>query len=66
MRSMLLAFVALGQGDAVGAMTFGTAPGRGNDSRRARERQTLNALMAELGGVEPSAVFSDYLAPRPS
>ncbi len=58
---MLLTFVALGQGDAVGAMTFGTAPGEDKRFAPRKGTQTLNALMAELGGVEPSAVFSDYL-----
>ena len=29
-------------------------------------RQTLNALMAELGDVEPSPMFSDYTAPPPT
>ena len=33
---MLLAHVALKEGDAVGAMTFGTAPRRARHSRRAR------------------------------
>ncbi len=58
---MLLSFVALSQGDAVGAMTFGTLPGDEKRFAPRKGRQTLNALMAELGGVEPSAVFSDYL-----
>ena len=58
---MLLTFVALAQGDAVGAMTFGTAPGQEKRFAPRKGRQTLNALMAELGDVEPAAVFSDYL-----
>jgi uncharacterized protein (DUF58 family) len=58
---MLLTFVALGQGDAVGAMTFGTPPGQEKRFAPRKGRQTLNALMAQLGDVETSAVFSDYL-----
>jgi uncharacterized protein (DUF58 family) len=58
---MLLAFVALSKGDAVGAMTFGTAAGGERRFAPRKGRQTLNALMAELGEVEPSPTFSDYM-----
>jgi uncharacterized protein (DUF58 family) len=58
---MLLTFVALASGDAVGAMTFGTAPGQEKRFAPRKGRQTLNELMAELGDVEPSPIFSDYL-----
>ncbi len=58
---MLLAFVALSRGDAVGAMTFGTAAGGEKRFAPRKGRQTLNALMAELGDVEPSPTFSDYM-----
>ncbi len=58
---MLLAFVALGKGDAVGAMTFGTAAAQQKRFAPRKGRQTLNALMAELGDIEPSPTFSDYL-----
>jgi len=57
---MLLAFVALSQGDAVGAMTFGTPPGAERCFAPRKGRQTLNALMAGLAEVEPSPTFSDY------
>jgi uncharacterized protein (DUF58 family) len=57
---MLLAFVALSKGDAVGAITFGTAVGGEKRFAPRKGRQTLNALMAELGDVEPSPTFSDY------
>jgi uncharacterized protein (DUF58 family) len=57
---MLLAFVALSHGDAVGAMTFGTADGSQKRFAPRKGRQTLNALMAELADVEPTATFSDY------
>jgi uncharacterized protein (DUF58 family) len=58
---MLLTFVALASGDAVGAMTFGTAAGQEKRFAPRKGRQTLNELMAALGDVEPSAIFSDYL-----
>ena len=58
---MLLAFVALSRGDAVGAMTFGTATGAEKRFAPRKGRHTLNALMTELGDVEPSATFSDYM-----
>ncbi|HEX4151389.1 MAG TPA: DUF58 domain-containing protein [Steroidobacteraceae bacterium] len=57
---MLLAFVALGKGDAVGAMTFGAVPGSEKRFAPRKGPQTLNALMAELGDIEPTASFSDY------
>ncbi|HUG23121.1 DUF58 domain-containing protein [Piscinibacter sp.] len=56
---MLLAHVALKQGDEVGAMTFGT-----DDRRRFAPRKgasTLNALMATLYDIQPEATHSDYL-----
>jgi uncharacterized protein (DUF58 family) len=57
---MLLAFVALKSGDAVGAMTFGT-PENGEKRYAPRKGgQTLNALMAELADVEATLTFSDY------
>jgi uncharacterized protein (DUF58 family) len=58
---MLLAYVALNEGDEVGAMTFGTDPA---DARRFAPRKgaaTLNALMATLYDVQPQATHSDYL-----
>ena len=58
---MLLTFVALASGDAVGAMTFGTAAGQEKRCAPRKGRQTLNELMAALGDVEPSPMFSDYL-----
>ena len=58
---MLLTFVALASGDAVGAMTFGTAAGQEKRFAPRKGRQTLNELMAALGDVEPSPIFSDYL-----
>lgn len=57
---MLLSFVALKSGDAVGAMTFGTPENRARRYAPRKGGQTLHALMAELGDVEPTLSFSDY------
>jgi uncharacterized protein (DUF58 family) len=57
---MLLAFVALNHGDAVGAMTFGVADGAQKRFAPRKGQQTLNALMAALADVEATATFSDY------
>jgi uncharacterized protein (DUF58 family) len=57
---MLLAFVALCHGDAVGAMTFGVADGAQKRFAPRKGKQTLNALMAALADVEATATFSDY------
>jgi uncharacterized protein (DUF58 family) len=59
---MRLASVALSRGDAVGSLTFGTPPGLEKRFAPRKGRQTLDALMAQLGDVEPSPVFSDYTA----
>jgi len=53
---MLLTYVALKQGDAVGAMTFGSPAGD------ERAFAPLNALMGELYGVQPTPTHSDYVA----
>ena len=57
---MLLAFVALRHGDAVGAMTFGVADGAQKRFAPRKGQQTLNALMSALADVEATATFSDY------
>jgi uncharacterized protein (DUF58 family) len=59
---MLLSYVALKQGDAVGALTFGTPAGQGRSFAPRKGAHTLNALMAELSGVEPTPTHSDYVA----
>jgi uncharacterized protein (DUF58 family) len=59
---MLLAYVALKQGDAVGALTFGTAEGTQRWFAPRKGATTLNALMSELYAVQPSPTHSDYLA----
>ena len=50
---MLLAYVALKEGDAVGAMTFGGARGIEPAGRAAQGRARSNALIATLYDVEP-------------
>jgi len=57
---MLLSYVALKQGDAVGAMTFGAQPGAERWYTPRKGRATLNALMSELYAVEPTLTHSDY------
>jgi uncharacterized protein (DUF58 family) len=59
---MLLTYVALRQGDAVGAMTFGTPPGQERSFPPAKGTHALNALMGQLYGVQPTPTHSDYLA----
>jgi uncharacterized protein (DUF58 family) len=59
---MLLSYVALGQGDAVGALTFGTPPGGERLFAPRKGAHTLNALMSELYGLQPTPSHSDYVA----
>jgi uncharacterized protein (DUF58 family) len=59
---MLLSYVALKQGDAVGAMTFGTPVGQERSFAPRKGAHTLNALMAQLYSVQPTPTHSDYLA----
>ena len=58
---MLLSYVALEQGDAVGAMTFGTPAGQGRTFAPKKGTQALHGLMAEFFGVQPSLTHSDYV-----
>ncbi len=58
---MLLAHVALKEGDAVGAMTFGTEVGQQRHFAPRKGSHSLNALMAMLYDIEPRATHSDYL-----
>ena len=60
--SMLLAYVALKDGDAVGAMTFGHDPSQQRHFAPAKGMAALNALVARLHDIEPSPTHSDYLA----
>lgn len=59
---MLLSYVALKQGDAVGALTFGTPPGDERMFAPRKGAHALNALMGELYSVQPSPTHSDYLS----
>lgn len=59
---MLLSYVALKQGDAVGALTFGVPPGTERLFAPRKGNHVLNALMGELYGVQPTPSHSDYLA----
>jgi uncharacterized protein (DUF58 family) len=59
---MLLTYVALKQGDAVGAMTFGTPAGQGRSFAPRKGAQALNALMGQFYGVQPTPTHSDYVA----
>lgn len=59
---MLLTYVALKHGDAVGAMTFGNPPGEQRWFAPRKGAPTLNALMGELYDVQPTPTHSDYLA----
>jgi uncharacterized protein (DUF58 family) len=59
---LLLSYVALQEGDAVGALTFGTSTG---DQRSVPPRKGLHALaglMSELYDVQPTTSHTDYLA----
>ena len=59
---MLLAYVALKDGDAVGAMTFGHEQGQQRHFAPAKGMAALNSLVARLHDVEPGPTHSDYLA----
>jgi uncharacterized protein (DUF58 family) len=58
---MLLAYVALKDGDAVGAMTFGHEAGQQRHFAPAKGMAALNAMVARLHDVEPGPTHSDYL-----
>ena len=59
---MLLGYVALKQGDAVGAMTFGTPPAARRSFAPRKGIHALSALMGELYAVQPTLTHSDYVA----
>jgi len=59
---MLLSYVALRQGDAVGALTFGTPPGAAKSFAPQKGAHALNARMSELYGVQPTPTHSDYVS----
>ena len=59
---MLVAYVALKQGDELGAMTFGTPEGQERSFPPRKGMHALNALMGELYAVEATPTHSDYVA----
>jgi uncharacterized protein (DUF58 family) len=59
---MLLSYVALSEGDAVGAATFGTPSGQARSFAPHKGRHALNALIGQLYDVQPTLTHSDYLA----
>jgi uncharacterized protein (DUF58 family) len=59
---MLLSYVALKQGDAVGAITFGTPAGEQRAFAPQKGAHALSALMGELYAVQPTPTHSDYVA----
>lgn len=59
---MLLSYVALKQGDAVGALTFGHEHPAASVLVAPRKTvSALSGLMAALGHVQPEPAYSDYL-----
>jgi uncharacterized protein (DUF58 family) len=58
---MLLSYVALKGGDAVGAMTFGTPVGQERTFAPRKGLRALNAMMGQLYDVEPTPTHSDYV-----
>jgi uncharacterized protein (DUF58 family) len=58
---MLLTYVALKQGDAVGAMTFGTPPGEERSFAPRKGARALDVLMGQLYDVQPTPTHSDYV-----
>jgi uncharacterized protein (DUF58 family) len=58
---MLLSYVALRQGDAVGAMTFGTPDDQKRSFAPRKGAHSLDAMMGQLYGVQPTPTHSDYL-----
>lgn len=58
---MLLAYVALQEGDEVGAMTFGCAETDRRDCAPRKGMGTLNALMNKMHDLQPGHHHSDYL-----
>ncbi len=57
---MLLSYVALKEGDEVGALTFGSPAEQRRDFAPRKGSATLNALMNRLHDIQPGATHSDY------
>ena len=60
--AMLLSYVALKHGDAVGALSFGTAVGGQRWFAPRKGLHAFNALMGELFDLQPSPTHSDYIS----
>lgn len=60
--AMLLSYVALKQGDAVGALSFGTPAGKERWFAPRKGLHAFNALMGELFDLQPSPTHSDYIS----
>lgn len=58
---MLLAYVALKDGDEVGALTFGHASGEGRHFAPRKGLRSLNSLIASLHDIEPCTEHSDFV-----
>jgi uncharacterized protein (DUF58 family) len=58
---MLLGYVALQRGDAVGAMTFGTPPDQERSFSAKKGKRALHGLMSEFFSVQPTLNHSDYV-----
>ena len=58
---MLLGYVALQRGDAVGAMTFGTPPEDEKSFPARKGKHALHGLMSEFFSVQPTLTHSDYV-----
>jgi len=58
---MLLSYVALHEGDAVGALTFGNAAGQQKFVAPRKGATQLGALMSALHAIQPSLAQPDYL-----
>ena len=58
---MLLAYVALKEGDEVGAMTFGSDPAEARRFAPRKGAAALNSLMGTLYDIQPRATHSDYV-----
>jgi uncharacterized protein (DUF58 family) len=59
---MLLSYVALKHGDAVGALSFGTSVGAERWFAPRKGLRAFNALMAEFFDAQPSPTHSDYVS----
>jgi uncharacterized protein (DUF58 family) len=60
--AMLLAYVALKHGDAVGALSFGNAAGEQRWFAPRKGLHAFNALMGQLFDLQPSPTHSDYIS----